>query len=99
MHSTGPLKDPNGCTRVTEWASRHSLRLDLGVQALLQAEKSGSTADKLGLLPAPHHLDADGSVRVPQKWENMVRRSDAFKEKTAAKTPPRTPPRAAQKQA
>ena len=57
------------------------------------------TADKLGLLPAPHHLDADGSVRVPEKWENMVRRSDAFKEKTAARTPPRTPPRAAQKHA
>ena len=51
------------------------------------------TSESLGLLPAPHHLDTDGSVKVPDKWENMVRRSEAFKEKQLTRTPPRTPPR------
>lgn len=59
------------------------------LQALLQAEANGD----LALLPAPHRLDVDGSVKVPEKWENMVRRSEAFKEKALAKTPPSTPPR------
>ena len=50
-----------------------------GLQALLQAEQSG----QLKLLPAPHRLDTDGSVAVPRKWENMVRGSEAYKEKAA----------------
>lgn len=60
---------------------------------MLAAEQKGTTADKLGLLPAPHNLDTDGSVKVPEKWENMVRRSEAFQEKIGAlKSPPKTPP-------
>ena len=59
------------------------------MQALLQAEASGT----LALMPAPHRLDVDGSVKVPEKWENMVKRSEAYKQKASAKTPPGTPPR------
>jgi hypothetical protein len=49
------------------------------VQALLQAEQSGA----LNLLPAPHRMDTDGSVAVPRKWENMVKGSEAYREKSA----------------
>jgi len=38
----------------------------------------------LGLLPAPHHVGADGVVQVPPKWENMVLHSEAFKQHQAA---------------
>jgi len=49
------------------------------LQALLQAEQTGS----LNLLPAPHRMDTDGSVAVPRKWENMVKGSEAYREKAA----------------
>lgn len=58
------------------------------LQALIEAEASG----KLALMPAPHRLDVDGSVKVPEKWENMVKRTEAYKQ-NFAKTPPNTPPR------
>ncbi|KAL3141103.1 hypothetical protein ABBQ38_003458 [Trebouxia sp. C0009 RCD-2024] len=52
--------------------------------ALIEAEKKGETWKHLGLLPAPHHVGADGVVQVPPKWENMVLHSEAFKEHQAA---------------
>ena len=55
----------------------------VGVQALLEAEKKGETWKQLGLLPAPHHVGADGVVQVPPKWENMVLHSEAFKQHQA----------------
>ncbi len=33
-------------------------------QALLEAERTGQTWKQLGLLPAPHFHDKDGSVKV-----------------------------------
>lgn len=61
------------------------------IQALINAVARGD----MKLLPAPHKLDVDGSVKVPQKWSNMIRNSEAFKSytKEQTKTPPRTPPR------
>ena len=56
----------------------------LALQALIEAEKKGETWKHLGLLPAPHHVGADGVVQVPPKWENMVLHSAAFKEHQAA---------------
>ena len=56
----------------------------VALQALIEAEKKGQTWKHLGLLPAPHHVGADGVVQVPPKWENMVLHSAAFKEHQAA---------------
>lgn len=56
------------------------------LQALIEAEKKGETWKHLGLLPAPHHVGADGVVQVPPKWENMVLHSEAFKQHQAAET-------------
>ena len=42
-------------------------------QALLEAERSGTTWRDQGLKAAPHFLDADGTVKVPQNWQSMVR--------------------------
>ena len=68
-----------------------------GVQALLEAAKNGQDSKSLGLLPAPHHVETDGSIRVPPKWENTMKKaweSEAFKkQKMPPGTPPRTPPR------
>ena len=36
-------------------------------QAMLEAEKGGRGWKQLGLLPAPHFHDKDGSVKVPPK--------------------------------
>jgi len=41
--------------------------------ALLDAEKTGNTWREQGLQPAPHFMDSDGSVKVPQSWSDMVR--------------------------
>ena len=54
------------------------------LQALIEAERKGETWKQLGLLPAPHHVGADGVVQVPPKWENMVLHSEAFKQHQAA---------------
>jgi len=54
------------------------------LQALIEAEEKGETWKQLGLLPAPHHVGADGVVQVPPKWENMVLHSEAFKQHQAA---------------
>lgn len=56
------------------------------LQALIEAEKKGETWQQLGLLPAPHHVGADGVVQVPPKWENMVLHSEAFKQHQASDT-------------
>lgn len=37
------------------------------VQAMLEAERAGKGWKELGLLPAPHFHDKDGSVKVPPK--------------------------------
>ena len=42
-------------------------------QALLEAERSGTTWRDQGLKQAPHFLAEDGSVKVPQNWQSMVR--------------------------
>ena len=44
-------------------------------------------------MPAPHRLDVDGSVKVPEKWENMVKRTEAYKQQAFPKTPTSTPTR------
>ena len=73
------------------------------LQALLEAEAKGETWKVLGLPAAPHLIGVDGEVRVPDRWENLIRGSEGYKEyvqqqKTAkaagkaAKSPNRTPP-------
>lgn len=52
----------------------------LVLQALLEAEKSGTTWRDQGLKPAPHFLADDGTVKVPQNWQSMVRVSVALGE-------------------
>lgn len=64
------------------------------MQALLEAESRGETWQTLGLPAPPSVLEGDGSVKVPPKWENILRASDVFSpQKAAPKTPPRTPPK------
>jgi hypothetical protein len=65
------------------------------MQALLEAEKKGENWQTLGLPAPPNVLESDGSVKVPPKWENILRQSEVFAKasKTAPKTPPRTPPK------
>ncbi|CAL5228863.1 g12074 [Coccomyxa viridis] len=60
--------------------------------AMLEAERDGKGWKELGLLPAPHFHDKDGSVKVPSKWENIVRGHQVFSD-SSSKTPPRTPPK------
>ena len=74
------------------------------LQALLEAEGKGETWKVLGLPAAPHLIGVDGEVRVPDRWENLIRGSEGYKEYVqqqkaakaaarAAKSPNRTPPR------
>lgn len=62
--------------------------------ALLEAERTGATWRTLGLPAAPHYLETDGSVKVPDKWENILMHSEVFQleEERVAKARPRTPP-------
>ncbi|KAK9802898.1 hypothetical protein WJX73_003346 [Symbiochloris irregularis] len=63
-------------------------------QALLEAANKGEDWKALGLQAAPHYVESDGSIKVPEKWENIVKRSEAYKvQQQQSKTPPRTPPR------
>jgi hypothetical protein len=73
---------PQGATNAwLSWLQQGDLsQLDVVVdpvhlcrQALLEAERSGTTWRDQGLKPAPHFLDADGTVKVPQNWQSMVR--------------------------
>ncbi len=43
------------------------------MQALLEAEHSGTTWRDQGLRAAPHFLDTDGTVKVPPSWQGIVR--------------------------
>lgn len=45
-------------------------------QALLMAEASGVGPKSLPLLPPPNVLEQDGSVKVPTRWENLLKRSE-----------------------
>ena len=74
------------------------------LQALLEAEGKGDTWKVLGLPAAPHLIGVDGEVRVPDRWENLIRGSEGYKEYVqqqkaakaaakAAKSPIGTPPR------
>lgn len=47
-------------------------RFGLLSQALLEAERTGQTWKQLGLLPAPHFHDKDGSVKVTWQYESTV---------------------------
>lgn len=44
--------------------------------ALLMAEASGVGPKNLPLLPPPNVLEQDGSVKVPTRWENLLKRSE-----------------------
>ena len=66
------LQSPAALTLCSCWVRR--------LQALIEAERKGETWQQLGLLPAPHHVGADGVVQVPPKWENMVLHSEGFKQ-------------------
>ncbi|BDA45542.1 Pre-mRNA-splicing factor 18 [Coccomyxa sp. Obi] len=57
-------------------------------QALLEAERKGMVP----LLEAPKHFhDKDGTIKVPPKWENILKQSEVYKE--ISNGTPRTPPR------
>mmetsp|Transcript_43465 Transcript_43465/g.130378 ORF Transcript_43465/g.130378 Transcript_43465/m.130378 type:complete len:476 (-) Transcript_43465:529-1956(-) len=45
--------------------------------ALIEAEKRGEDWRTLGLKEAPHYLEADGSVKVPTKWQYIIGRAMA----------------------
>lgn len=42
-------------------------------KALLASEAAGLRKEVLALPAAPHFMERDGTVKVPPKWENMVR--------------------------
>lgn len=44
--------------------------------ALLMAEAAGVGPKDLMLLPPPNVLEEDGSVKVPTRWENLLKRSE-----------------------
>ncbi|GMH44048.1 hypothetical protein BSKO_11982 [Bryopsis sp. KO-2023] len=44
--------------------------------ALLSAEAAGVGPKHLSLAAAPHVLESDGSVKVPTRWENLLKRSE-----------------------
>ena len=50
------------------------------LQALLEAEGKGETWKVLGLPAAPHLIGVDGEVRVPDRWENLIRGSEGYME-------------------
>eukprot|EP00775_Hariotina_reticulata_P006926 gene6926-7144_t len=58
-------------------------------QALLEAQAKGELP--LALPAAPHSMAPDGSVKIPPKWEHVLKQQ--IKQVAAAKTPPKTPPR------
>ena len=41
----------------------------------MAATAKGETWQALGLAPAPHIHDADGTVAVPPKWNNVLARA------------------------
>ncbi|MEW5304954.1 MAG: hypothetical protein WDW36_007527 [Sanguina aurantia] len=43
--------------------------------ALLDAEEAGQDWRSLGLAPAPHFVEHDGTIMVPTKWSNTLRRA------------------------
>ncbi len=45
------------------------------MQALLEAQQKGETWQALGLAPAPHIHDTDGTVKVPVKWNDVLKRA------------------------
>jgi pre-mRNA-splicing factor 18 len=45
--------------------------------ALLEAERRGEDWRQLGLAAAPHHMANDGSVAIPPKWDNVLKREMA----------------------
>eukprot|EP00884_Botryococcus_braunii_P016793 jgi/Botrbrau1/3798/Bobra.0183s0030.1 len=91
MQSAYPT-DPSRCV---DFDGFRQVRSDK--QALLEAESKGESWQRLGLPAPPNVLESDGSVKVPPKWENILRASDVFSPpKAAPKTPPRTPPKSPQ---
>eukprot|EP01024_Parvocaulis_polyphysoides_P013217 TRINITY_DN15153_c0_g1_i2.p1 TRINITY_DN15153_c0_g1~~TRINITY_DN15153_c0_g1_i2.p1 ORF type:complete len:478 (-),score=115.68 TRINITY_DN15153_c0_g1_i2:295-1728(-) len=45
-------------------------------QALLEAQKSGTTWKDFGLPEAPHFVEGDGSIKVPPKWSAQVKNAE-----------------------
>jgi len=58
---------PTDPSRCLEFGGQRS-----DLSSLKAAESRG---EKLSLAPAPHFLDADGSVKAPAKWENVLKHS------------------------
>ena len=66
------------------------------LQALLEAEAKGENWKALGLKEAPHFVESDGSIKVPQRWNNILasaERALASPNRTPPRTPPPTPPK------
>ena len=68
-------------------------------QALLAAEYTGDTWQEQGLQQAPHLLDTDGSVKVPQAWKATLKQTyrenpDIIKIVAGSDSPARKPPQA-----
>lgn len=83
-----------GCKRAallrnTYGVNKRQLTGAIFLQALLEAERKGMVP----LLEAPKHFhDKDGTIKVPPKWENILKQSEVYKE-ISSNGPPRTPPR------
>eukprot|EP01025_Chloroclados_australasicus_P065014 TRINITY_DN878_c1_g1_i1.p1 TRINITY_DN878_c1_g1~~TRINITY_DN878_c1_g1_i1.p1 ORF type:complete len:530 (+),score=84.68 TRINITY_DN878_c1_g1_i1:178-1767(+) len=45
-------------------------------QALLEAQRSGTTWKDLGLAEAPHFVEGDGSIKVPPKWSAQIKNAE-----------------------
>ena len=45
--------------------------------ALMEAEWKETDWKSLGLPEAPHNLESDGTVRVPQKWQHQLKAARA----------------------
>lgn len=67
------------------------------LQALTAAEHAGDTWRAHGLQSAPHLLDTDGSVKVPQAWKDTLKQiyrenPDIVKGAAGTASPSRKPP-------
>jgi pre-mRNA-splicing factor 18 len=95
LYPTDPSRSVDFNLTATEGLGRGTRGGGSDKAALLAAEAKGELP--LALPAAPHHIDKDGSVKIPPKWENILAREVEKVQGGGAggggMGPPKTPPR------
>ena len=89
LYPTDPSRSVDFNLTATEGLGRGTRGGGSDKAALLAAEAKGELP--LALPAAPHHIDRDGSVKIPPKWENILARE--VEKEQRGMGPPKTPPR------